>query len=133
MLLLQHAITSLFEEGMCDNGSECGKRRAMYAFRLIAERGGNALALMILVDMQTIQITDCVHVRNPDDAAVLYRYDGIVLPKGTIPRSKINLPRCPNIQLRHGAIPHVDAVNRIIGQLRQNRAIGGAVSSQLYS
>lgn len=105
----------------------------MYTFRLIAERGDNALALMILVDMQTIQITDCVHVRSPDDAAVLYRYDGIVLPKGTIPRSKINLPRCPNIQLRHGAIPHVDAVNRIIGQLCQNRAIGGAVSSQLYS
>ena len=41
----------------------------MYTFRLIAERGGNALALMILVDMRTIQITDCVHVRNPDDAA----------------------------------------------------------------
>lgn len=33
----------------------------MYTFRLIAERGGNALALMILVDMQTIQITDCVY------------------------------------------------------------------------
>lgn len=118
---------------MRDNGSECGKRRAMYTFRLIAERGGNALALMILVDMQTIQITDCVHVRNPDDAAVLYRYDGNMLPKGTIPRSKINLPRCPNMQLRHGAIPRVNAVNRIIGQLCQNRAIGGAVSSQLYS
>ena len=87
----------------------------MYTFRLIAERGGNALALMILVDMQTIQITDYVHVRNPDDAADIYRYDGIVLPKGIIPRSKINLPRCPNMQLR------------------QNRAIGGAVSSQLYS
>lgn len=105
----------------------------MYTFRLIAERDGNALARMILVDMQTIQITDCVHVRSPDDAAVLYRYDGIVLSKGTIPRSKINLPRCPNMQLRHGAIPRVDAVNRIIGQLCQNRAIGGAVSSQLYS
>lgn len=38
-----------------------------------------------------------------------------------------------DMQLRHGAISHVDAVNRIIGQLRQNRAIGGAVSSQLYS
>lgn len=118
---------------MCDNRSECGKRRAVYTFRLITEYSGNALALMILVDMQTIQITDCVHVHNPDDAAVLYRYDGIMLPKGTILRSKINLPRCQNMQLRHGAIPHVDAVNRIIGQLRQNRAIGGAVSSQLYS
>ena len=37
----------------------------MYTFRLIAERGGNALALMILVDMQTIQITDCVYVATP--------------------------------------------------------------------
>lgn len=53
---------------------------------------------------------------TPDDAAVLYCYDGIVLPKGTIPRSKINLPRCQNMQLRHGAIPRVDAVNRIIGR-----------------
>lgn len=88
----------------------------MYTFQLIAEYSGNALALMILVDMQTIQITDCVHVRSPDDAAVLYRYDGIVLPKGTIPRSKINRSRCPNMQLRHGVTPHVDAVNRIIGR-----------------
>ena len=77
----------------------------MYTFRLIAEYSGNALALMILVDMQTIQITDCVHVRSPDDAAVLYRYDGIVLPKGTIPRSKINLPRCPNIDSKKSEKP----------------------------
>lgn len=78
----------------------------------ITEGGGDSHALVVLVDIQTVQIP-CVAVYVPKahGAAVLYRHEGVVDLKRPVPCPQVDVLWRPCVQLLFCVVSSVDGVD----------------------
>ena len=83
----------------------------------ITEGGGDSHALVVLVDIQTVQIP-CVAVYVPKahGAAALYRHEGVVDLKRPVPCPQVDVLWRPCVQLLFCVVSSVDGVDRLIEQ-----------------
>ena len=89
----------------------------------IAEGRGNALPLIVPVDIQPVQIAAAVHVAKADNLSILLRHQRMVGGKALVPPLQIRLPGGPGIQLRRRIVPGIHRVHRVVKQRGQPRAV----------
>ena len=96
-------------------------------FQSVAQGGGHALALMIPVYIQPVQVAGSIHVRKAQDLSRLLRHQRVVGQKGGVSGGQIHLPVGPGVQLLRGVVPGVHSVDRVIEEPGQGGAVLTAV------
>lgn len=96
----------------------------------IAQGGGDAPALAVLVDVEPVQIAVDGHVGKADDDAALLGHQGVVGGEGDVPGVQVHRPCGPGVQLFRGVIPAIHSVDRFVKELRQDGTVPVLIAAQ---
>src|SRR5699024_6144816 len=110
------------------------------SLQFIADRGCDALTLMILMYVQPVQVSCAVYISESEEPfpEVLlflfrfFRHDRKMLPKRFIPRFQIDFSCCPDVQLLRGIIRGVHRMDRFIKQTCDTFAVFRPVFSKYH-
>lgn len=99
----------------------------------VTEGEGHPPPLPIPVDAEAIRVAVQPEIDKADDHTSPHRHPGVVGTEGDVPGSRPHPTTRPGVGPLGVAVPGVDGVNRLIRQLRQSRAAGAAVGTNMYA
>ena len=136
LLGAQHPVTAAFEKGTGGDGGVGGDGRDwIVPLELIAQRGGDTLMLVAVVDIEAVEIAGGIDIAKTDHRVAADGHQGIVAAKRTVPPRFIYLAGGPHGQLVGGVIGGADGVYGLIKQAGDlvdiGRLIGADVPGEL--